>query len=177
MGIPRTLYLAAVSVLLSTSILHTFSFPAYSTEISLRSGATILHGPHQGAQKSISVGTSLSKTSVSKLVSVTFIGLSLIQYSPFVSQATILVGLHDTTWILNTTIPSAVFAKLKLFCNVLNLFSCGRKLISNLCRLINYRNLFSIVSKNRKPSGVVKSCFSVSTIRPCFFKLIIIFEI
>ena len=176
MGIPRTLYLAAVSVLLSTSILHTFSFPAYSIEISLRSGATILHGPHQGAQKSISVGTSLSKTSVSKLVSVTFIGLSLIQYSPLVSQATVPIGLHDTTWILNTTILSAVFAKLELFCTLLNLFSCGRKLISNHCRLFNYTNLSSIVSKNRKPSGVVKSRFLVSTIRPCSFKLIMIFD-
>src|ERR1700754_494706 len=42
-----------------------------SAAISSRTGATTRHGPHQGAQKSTSTGTSDSRTSAWKLVSVT----------------------------------------------------------------------------------------------------------
>src|SRR5271170_5635376 len=52
------------------SIFATLSLPLYSSARASTVGASCLHGPHQTAQKSTSVGTSLFKTSVSKLWSV-----------------------------------------------------------------------------------------------------------
>ena len=51
--------------------LTTFSSSARSCAISSTTGATIRHGPHHGAQKSTSTGTSDSMTSAWKLLSVT----------------------------------------------------------------------------------------------------------
>src|SRR6185369_7339370 len=47
------------------------SFSPCSLAISSRTGPTILHGPHHSAQKSTSTGTSLSRTSAVKVLSVT----------------------------------------------------------------------------------------------------------
>ena len=51
--------------------LKTLIFPSKSLEIYSTIGATILHGPHQGAQKSTRTGRSLCKTSLSNEESVT----------------------------------------------------------------------------------------------------------
>ena len=51
--------------------LRDLDWPAFSAAISSTTGATIRHGPHQGAQKSTSTGTSDSSTSAWKLLSVT----------------------------------------------------------------------------------------------------------
>src|SRR4051812_4984705 len=68
-GIDRTPYLAAVSWLSSTLSLTTRRLCSW--EISSRTGATMRHGPHQGAQKSTRTGSSASMTSAWKLLSVT----------------------------------------------------------------------------------------------------------
>ena len=51
--------------------LKTLILPSKSFEISSTIGATILQGPHQGAQKSTKTGRSLCKTSLSNEESVT----------------------------------------------------------------------------------------------------------
>ena len=51
--------------------LKTLIFPSKSFEISSTTGATILHGPHHGAQKSTNTGRSLCSTSLSNEESVT----------------------------------------------------------------------------------------------------------
>lgn len=56
---------------LSTFTLPTFILPSFSSAISARVGASILHGPHQSAQKSTRTGTTEFKTSDSKLAFVT----------------------------------------------------------------------------------------------------------
>ena len=45
--------------------LKTLILPSKSFEISYTTGATILHGPHHGAQKSTNTGRSLRSTSLS----------------------------------------------------------------------------------------------------------------
>src|SRR5690606_3804610 len=76
-GMPFTLYFGAVAGLASTSILQTFSLPAYSSASSSRTGAIILQGPHQVAQKSTSTGPEAFRTSSSKLASLTCTTCSL----------------------------------------------------------------------------------------------------
>ena len=51
--------------------LKTLIFPSKSFEIYSTTGATILHGPHHGAQKSTNTGRSLWSTSLSNEESVT----------------------------------------------------------------------------------------------------------
>src|ERR1700754_2121443 len=70
-GIDTTWKSRAVAGFESTSILATVSWPAFSLAISSRTGATILHGPHQVAQKSTSTGVLLDNTSLEKVSSVT----------------------------------------------------------------------------------------------------------
>src|SRR5690554_3579084 len=66
----RTPYLAANSWFASTSTFPTTAFPSYSLLISSMIGPTILHGPHQAAQKSTITGTSLFNTVSSNVASV-----------------------------------------------------------------------------------------------------------
>src|SRR5919112_2257425 len=54
----------------STSTLTTSTAPSYFAAIFSISGATILHGPHQVAQKSTTTGFSFLRTSCSKVSSV-----------------------------------------------------------------------------------------------------------
>ena len=56
--------------LASTSTLTTSTAPSYFAAIFSISGATILHGPHQVAQKSTTTGFSFLRTSCSKVSSV-----------------------------------------------------------------------------------------------------------
>src|ERR1700685_793631 len=70
-GIDMTLNLIAVSLFSSMLSFTTFRASPRSFAISSTTGATIRHGPHHGAQKSTSTGTSDSRTSAWKLVSVT----------------------------------------------------------------------------------------------------------
>src|SRR5437588_700120 len=65
----------------STLTLPTFSLPAYCVAISSTAGATIRHGPHQGAQKSISTGVVDCNTSVSKLLTVMVRGSAMVDSS------------------------------------------------------------------------------------------------
>jgi hypothetical protein len=60
------------------------TFPCISLAISSTTGATILQGPHQGAQKSMKTGIVLLVTSLSKLESLTSITNSDILFPPFV---------------------------------------------------------------------------------------------
>lgn len=53
------------------SVLTAFSLPLYSSANSSTKGAIIRHGPHHGAQKSTSTGTSLFRTLSSQSSSVT----------------------------------------------------------------------------------------------------------
>src|SRR5689334_17494319 len=62
-----------VSGLASTSSLATVIKSPRSEAMSSMMGATILHGPHQVAQKSTSTGLLLDKTSVAKVASETSI--------------------------------------------------------------------------------------------------------
>src|SRR6185369_509596 len=71
-GIDTTWKSRAVAGLASTSSLATVREPAFSPAISSRTGATILHGPHQVAQKSTRTGVLLDKTSSENESSVTF---------------------------------------------------------------------------------------------------------
>src|ERR1700752_5268865 len=70
-GIETTWKSRAVSGLASTSNLAIVSWSARSLAISSRTGATILHGPHQVAQKSTSTGVLLDSTSLENVSSVT----------------------------------------------------------------------------------------------------------
>ncbi len=70
-GIDITLNWIAVFWFSSMLSLTTFSSSARSCAISSTTGATMRHGPHHGAQKSTSTGTSDSMTSAWKLLSVT----------------------------------------------------------------------------------------------------------
>src|SRR5262249_36241885 len=63
---PRTPYCAGVRGLSSTFILTTLSLPAYSRDSSSTTGPMARHGPHHGAQKSMSTGVGLCSTSRSK---------------------------------------------------------------------------------------------------------------
>src|SRR5512139_366694 len=53
--------------------------PSCSSAICSRTGAIILHGPHQTAQKSTTVGRSALSTMLSKVSSVTVIGFAMSQ--------------------------------------------------------------------------------------------------
>src|SRR4051812_36438097 len=70
-GIESTSNFAAVSWLSSTLSLTIFSASPRSPAICSRIGATMRHGPHQGAQKSTRTGVSASRTSAWKFESVT----------------------------------------------------------------------------------------------------------
>ena len=61
-----TLKRIASSPSLSISTFAIFAFPLNSSDSSSISGPTILHGPHQDAQKSTRTGTSEDNTSASK---------------------------------------------------------------------------------------------------------------
>src|SRR5262245_14306055 len=61
----------------STLTLAIVSLPSYSPASSSRIGATARHGPHQGAQKSTTTGTSDCSTFCSNSLSVTVIGLAM----------------------------------------------------------------------------------------------------
>src|SRR3954470_16333188 len=60
------------------SSLATVSLSPCSAAISSRTGATILQGPHQVAQKSTTTGLSLPRTSSAKVASVTFTGALMV---------------------------------------------------------------------------------------------------
>src|SRR4029078_1278097 len=70
-GIETTWKSRAVAGFASTSILATVNCPAFSPAISSSTGAIILHGPHQVAQKSTSTGVLLDSTSLENESSVT----------------------------------------------------------------------------------------------------------
>src|SRR5690606_29901315 len=76
-GIERTWYFRAVARFSSTLTLAIFTFPAYSPASSSRAGAIILHGPHQGAQKSTSTGSADCSTVALKSASVAWMTCSL----------------------------------------------------------------------------------------------------
>src|SRR4051812_44014711 len=63
------------------SILAMVSFSPFSAAISSSTGATILHGPHQVAQKSTRTGFSLVRTSSTNVASVTFTVLDMVSPS------------------------------------------------------------------------------------------------
>src|SRR4051794_21102282 len=73
-GIETTSKSRAVSGFASTSSFATVSWPADSLAISASTGATILQGPHQVAQKSTSTGVLLANTSFAKDASETSTG-------------------------------------------------------------------------------------------------------
>src|SRR5690606_40469705 len=66
----RTPYFAANSWFASTSTFPTTALPSYSLLISSMIGPTILHGPHQAAQKSTITGMLLFNTVSSNVASV-----------------------------------------------------------------------------------------------------------
>jgi len=82
-GAPRTPNLAGVCSFSSILILTTFRRPSNSAATSSKIGAIILHGPHQGAQKSNNTGTSDCKTSRSKSASPVCTINSLLMIYPF----------------------------------------------------------------------------------------------
>src|SRR5947209_3869662 len=87
-GIDMTLNLTAVCWFSSMLSLTTFSASPRSEAISSTTGDTRRHGPHQGAQKSTSTGTSDSTTSAWKLLSVTSVTAPGIwSPSPFTSES------------------------------------------------------------------------------------------
>ena|SRR5438445_13694168 len=65
-GMLKTLYLDASSLFWSTFTLKKLSLPENSFAISSTSGATALHGPHHGAQKSTKTGRTDFSTSFSQ---------------------------------------------------------------------------------------------------------------
>src|SRR4051794_38986202 len=73
-GAPITPYLTGVFGFASTSSLAMVSLPAYSSAICSSTGAIVLQGPHQSAQKSTRTGVSLARTCSSKVASVTVMG-------------------------------------------------------------------------------------------------------
>src|SRR3990172_7854495 len=68
--------------LASTSTLTTSTEPSYFAASFSISGATILHGPHQAAQKSTTTGRSDLRTSSSKFASVATL-ISAMGFGPF----------------------------------------------------------------------------------------------
>ena len=66
-GMLRMLYLAATIGFSSVFSLRKRTLPSYSPASSFTIGATMRHGPHHGAQKSTSTGTSALITSVSNV--------------------------------------------------------------------------------------------------------------
>src|SRR6266567_7302943 len=78
----------------STSTLAILSSPSFSPAISSRTGAIILQGPHQVAQKSTSTGVSDCKTSVSKVRSETVKGLIPMNSSVGADWASILESFY-----------------------------------------------------------------------------------
>ena len=77
-GIDMTPNVSAWFWFLSVSAFATISFPSYASAIFFRVGASILHGPHQSAQKSTRTGVvfDFSRTSFSKVSSVTLISIN-----------------------------------------------------------------------------------------------------
>src|ERR1700733_253086 len=80
-GIDMMLNLIAVCWFSSMFILTTLSTSARSPALSSTTGETRRQGPHQGAQKSTSTGSSDSSTSASKLLSVTSVTSPGISFS------------------------------------------------------------------------------------------------
>src|SRR3954451_14105910 len=80
-GIDMTWYWAAVCWLSST-LSFTTRRSSRSSLISSSTGATMRHGPHQGAQKSTSTGVSDSRTSAWKLSSVTWVMVPAMRVPP-----------------------------------------------------------------------------------------------
>src|SRR5690554_1009981 len=80
-GIERMLYLGAVASFSSIFNLAILTLPAYSSASTSSTGAIILQGPHQAAQKSTSTGMSEPRTSASNELSVTLIILSLMYFT------------------------------------------------------------------------------------------------
>ena len=76
-GMLRMPYWLATLGFSSVLSLNTLIFPSNSLAISSTIGATMRQGPHQGAQKSTSTGTSLLSTSCSKEASVTAAALDI----------------------------------------------------------------------------------------------------
>src|ERR1700761_674995 len=76
-GIDKMLYVTAGFWFSSVFSWTTLSWLARSLAISSTTGATMRHGPHHGAQKSTSTGTSDSRTSAWKLLSVTSATLAM----------------------------------------------------------------------------------------------------
>src|SRR5690606_40983296 len=76
-GIERTWYFRAVARFSSTLTLAILTLPAYWSASSSRAGAIILHGPHQGAQKSTSTGSADCSTVASKSASLAWMTCSL----------------------------------------------------------------------------------------------------
>src|SRR5687767_13204428 len=70
----------------STSTLTTSTLPSYFAASFSISGATILHGPHQAAQKSTTVGRSDLRTSSSKFASVAILISAIGIRSPFCAR-------------------------------------------------------------------------------------------
>src|SRR4030042_2459382 len=77
-GMLMTPYFEATNGDSSTFTLANSIFPLYSLANSSTMGATALHGPHQGAQKSTSTGICEFKTAFSKLLWSTLIMFSYI---------------------------------------------------------------------------------------------------
>ncbi len=69
--------------LASTSTLTTSTAPSYLAASFSISGATILHGPHQAAQKSTTTGRSDLSTSSSKFASVATLISAMDETDPF----------------------------------------------------------------------------------------------
>ena len=76
-GMLRMPYWLATLGFSSVLSLNTLILPSNSLAISSTIGATMRQGPHQGAQKSTSTGTSLLSTSCSKEASVTAAALDI----------------------------------------------------------------------------------------------------
>src|SRR5512139_3362097 len=81
-GMPCTPYFIAHSGFSSVFTFATSTLPAFSLAIFSNAGATILHGPHQGAQKSTITGTVDFNTVFSNAESVTCTGSLIIYNSP-----------------------------------------------------------------------------------------------
>src|SRR5713226_6092857 len=72
-GMLKTLYFEAISLFWSTFTLTKLTLSEYSFAISSTIGATALHGPHHGAQKSTKTGMLDFATSFSQsLLSISF---------------------------------------------------------------------------------------------------------
>ena len=105
-GTDRIPNLAESDGLSSTLTFVTRRLPAFSRAISSSNGAIILHGPHQGAQKSTSTGTGDWTTARSKLSSLMLMGSDEFILSKFFTFAGIIIGL--TSPIVNYQLSSAI---------------------------------------------------------------------